>query len=558
MFRSPVQGAPPRSVSWASIAANGRHPQTPNQRAQQQARPAIKSANQPATVSQKRMQPTPPTKPPGLTFNYGSDPELNEIASKPPRQAIHTIYLTLKVDKAVDRNDEPYLKGISANLQAETITAVNAILSLSTDDVIKTPLGVSDVAALPMQTFKHSVMLSVKVKSPSQAKIDYLRDHIIHKEAGVLNIKGLPGVKYAPAVICNGRPSNPALVLGFMTSHSIHPPLAMALITKSFKGFPVSWIAEIDGNDLLNGQGPTGPVDVSLGSCPPVVNPDIRLLGLVIPDDMVHERIKSGTRDQGGWHFQLDKLKSPTNPSGSVTITVLARSPVVERDPAPPPAPTAADVQASIGASQLAHANILIGYGLDLAKQAPTSDTMSDEDSMPHETMKKAAALAEKACNLGNEMKAMAAENSSLRDKALASSHIHTVDKISKQLEASNKVFETKCYDLVEINDEAAGFLKSFPIHDNASDLLLATSAHREGTTEKAYSAIMRGLCLLLPLIYKVKADNYEPPELDVQLHLQYLKKAKDDKSSKSAKTAAGQTAGSPAAGGAVLPTPNQ
>ena len=177
---------------------------------------------------------------------------------------------------------------------------------------------------------------------------------------------------------------------------------------------------------------------------------------------------------------------------------------------------------------------------------------------MPHETMKKAAALAEKACNLGNEMKAMAAEHSSLRDKALASSHIHTVDKISKHLEASNKVFEAKCGALVEINNEAAGFLKSFPIHDNASDLLLATSAYREGTTGKAYSAIMRGLCLLLPLIYKVKVDNDEPPELDVQLHLQDLKKARDDKSGKSAKTAAGQTAGSPAAGGAVLPTPNQ
>lgn len=539
MLPTHVQSAP--RVSWAQVA--GGNPQRPA-RFQQQQRPAITNAraSQQAASSQKRMHPTPPAKPPGMQFNLGSDASITAAFEQAPKTSIHILNLTLKLDKAGDRNDEPYLKGILDNLQSEAVKAVNAILAYSTDDNIKAPLGPSDVA-VSMQKYNTSVQFPIKVKSSLAAKIEFLRDHITYKEAGTLKIQGLPGTKYVPAAICSGRSSNPAALVGFMASMHISPAVAMALIRKAFPGLPVSWIAQLVDNELLNGQGPSGPVDVYLGSSSPITNPDICLLGLIIPDERTYDIVKSGTRDKGGWTFTHDKLKSPSNPSGSVTITLLSRSPVVERDPTPPPAPTKADQEASIDSIHRAHANALILHGLELVKQVPEvkEGDMETQEAEEHKKMTKAAQLATAACSLGNEIVQAATVISSHGKKALASTSSKVVQDEYNALVPLSKDFESKKAALDIMLVDASSLLCDWPV----DDIQLGLQSHQEVMPiTAAYRTTMRGLRLLLSIVAKV-ARNHSDPEDDVAIHLTNLKTDKEtQKQAKQAKVYAGQSVG--------------
>lgn len=606
-----AQGVVP-ATSFADLLKRGNHP--PQQHYSQQTRPAIKGTPPTssrkvnlapaAPASQKRHAP-PPIKsgpPPGQSYHLGNNANILAALALQPQTPFSSLRLSLAVPKAKNQtmHDENYkalLDSISAKLLTETVTALNRILTLSSDEAVKTPLAATALEIRPPtaggpQDCRQFVVFAIKVTSSSSDKIAFIREHLERMEAGSLKLHNLP-LKYAPAtLVTKGRFTSSSMLVGLTTDMEVTSAVALALIRESVPSLDIPWLAQLSGDELVNGHSPSGPINVSFGSTPPPSSADLSFVCLVHPTDPSYEALKSGSPNNGGWTFFHDAFKSPSNPKGAVRMKVFARVSMAELLPPSPPAPTEAENRLASEQAQLLFAKSLITLGTSAHKalKAPdpppnTGDAMDDDDvdvnlealnkqrqaQMDFDLASKSVELAGTVTALGDNIMTGASELSAFKSAAIGCNKLKVVKAAIVAMKPKAEAFQVAIQKFEAKASEVTDLYESSPF-DEQQVLMKGKNPYDDepySPAWMAYFSIMRGLHLLIPHIHKT-GDNHVcdiDDVYDYSTNLQPVAVAHQEEEghkadgagqSKNQKTSAGQTASTSGVGGASLSTPRQ
>ena len=463
-----------------------------------------------------------PPPPQGKTFNFGNDAAIAAAIQTKVKQPVSFLYFSLTI-QGPDCSDMSYVDGIQKNLHAEFVKAFNATLALGPTEAIREPLDGANINLFPSKTCKHKVCFPIRVRCTDATKLAWLLEYINLHEAGVLAIHGLPGVKFAPAVTCKSRCTNPSMLLAFITDMDLTPCAANALLHKAAPHLNIEWIALHDGLELINGHGPTGAVDVSIGSSTPITHPDVSLVALVNADSRSHYFIKEGSADNGGLTFYHEALKSPTNKSGRVQMTILTRPHLVERDTTPL---TMEQKDAALACIELTLATALLTKGQEECKTVPVpSDSEMESDHNDHkdyDRMCKASELATTISQLGKELLADAAILSSVSSPALSSTSVKLVQAAQAVIAPLAQSFEATSLE-TKVDEVKTLFRDRYD-----ADVLVGQDDAAYSSADRAYFSLMRGLRYLLTHLHKTVKDHADIGD-DVTLHLHKVKMARED-----------------------------